>query len=106
MSTTGFCRTPPSRSASRMIRFTQYEEDEPFAFQSSVSTDQSHTFMRRCCARLRVVELYEPYGGRNVHGPLPTRFCCSAVARSISAACPDEDRVVRFAWSQVWLPSM
>src|SRR5215472_15084428 len=97
MSTTGFRSTPPSCSASRMIRLTQYGEDEPFAFQSSVSTDQSHTFIRRCCARLSVVELYEPYGGRNVHGPPPTTCCCSAVSRSISVACPDGDKVVRSA---------
>jgi hypothetical protein len=40
-----------------MIRFTQYADEEPLAFQSSVSTDQVQNFIRRCCARLSVAEV-------------------------------------------------
>ena len=47
MSTTGWVRELPF-SARVMIRFTQYAEDEPLAFQSSVSTDQVQTVIRRC----------------------------------------------------------
>jgi len=103
MSTTGCLSTPPSDSASEMIRFTQYADDEPFAFQSSVSTDQVQTVIRRCRARVSVVELYEPPGGRNPQGWMPVRLTCSALARSISAAWAEADRVVSVAWSQVWL---
>ena len=77
-----------------MIRFTQYEDAEPFAFQSSVSTDQVQTVIRRCCAWLSVVALYEPPGGRNPHGWTPVRLTCSAVAWSISVPCAEADRVV------------
>ena len=88
-----------------MIRFTQYADDEPFAFQSSVSTDHVQTVIRRCCARLSVVELYSPPGGRNPQGWMPVRLTCSALAWSISAAWAEADRVVSVAWSQVWLSS-
>ena len=57
MSTTGCVSTPPCRSARLMIRFTQYADEEPFAFQSSVSADQVQNVIRRCCASLSVVEL-------------------------------------------------
>src|ERR1700741_1606798 len=105
INTTGCERAPPSRSASLTIRFTQYGDDEPSAFQSSVSTDHSQTLIRRRCAWASVVELYEPPGGRNAHEGTPVRLTCSAVAWSISLPCADADSVVIFGWSQVWLPS-
>jgi hypothetical protein len=40
-----------------MIRFTQEGEDDPLAFQSSVSTDHSQNFIPRCWASVSVVEL-------------------------------------------------
>ena len=36
------------------MRLIQYDEPEPRAIQSCVSTDHSHTLIRRCCARLSV----------------------------------------------------
>src|SRR5674536_24887 len=59
MSTTGCCWLPPA-SAREMMRSTQDAEVEEPAFQSSVSTDQFQTAMRRCWARARVVEVYAP----------------------------------------------
>src|SRR5215207_1993279 len=102
-STTGCCWLPPAM-ARETIRSTQYDDVDVPAFQSSVSTDQFHTAMRRCWARLSVVELYSPYGGRNRHGAMPTRAFCSAVARSISLAWPDALSVGICGWSHVWLP--
>lgn len=47
ISTTGWRSTLLSRSASRMMRLTQNDEPEPRAIQSCVSTDHSHTPIRR-----------------------------------------------------------
>lgn len=57
MRMTGWACGPPSDSASEIIRFTQEAAAEPFAFQSSVSTDQLNTRMFRCWARLSRVGL-------------------------------------------------
>jgi hypothetical protein len=55
ISTTGWRSALPSCSASRMMRLTQNDEPEPRAIQSCVSTDHSHTLIRRCCASLSAV---------------------------------------------------
>ena len=81
-----------------MMRFTQYEEDDPLAFQSSVSTDQVQNFMLRCCARVLVVVLYEPPGGRNAHGGIPMRLACSAVARSMPGTKSRGSLPALFMW--------
>ena len=62
------CSWLPPACASVMIRFTHDWSAEPLAFQSSVSTDQFQTAIRRPCARLSVVLLVAPYGGRKKHG--------------------------------------
>src|SRR4051794_35135389 len=102
--TTGWAWVPPAW-ARLMIRLTQNESPDPLAFQSSVSTDQFQTLMLRAWARLSVVLLYEPYGGRKKHGGLPTKLICSAVVRSISVAWSAADSVVMSGWPHEWLPS-
>src|SRR5829696_3163062 len=103
ISTTGCAWLPPA-TARETIRSTQEGSVDVPAFQASVSTDQFHTGMLRCWARLSVVESYSPYGGRNTQDPTATRLFCSAVARSISAAWPVELSVGILGWLQVWLP--
>jgi len=53
--TTGFDNAPPSFSARRTMRFTQYADADPAAFQSSVSTDHNQTAVRRRSAMRSVV---------------------------------------------------
>jgi hypothetical protein len=67
------CPGPACRGGTRT-------RDDPLAFQSSVSTDHSQNFILRCCARLSVLELYAPPGGRNAQGTVPTSALCSAMA--------------------------
>src|SRR5215204_5197363 len=100
MSTTGWSCVPPAWARLRM-RLTQKASPEPLAFQSSVSTDQVQKLMPRAWARLRVVLLYAPYGGRNTQGAEPTRLTCCAVASSIWAACTDAVRVDMSGCDQV-----
>src|SRR4051794_31255414 len=83
---TGWVWLPPA-SARVTIRFTQYDEVDVLAFQSSVSTDQFQVLIRRSFAWLSVDELYSPYGGRKRHGRVPTRLRCSALAASIWSPC-------------------
>src|SRR4051794_31296332 len=82
MRITGWAWLLPA-SARLMIRLTQTAEAEPWAFQSSVSTDQFQTLMWRARARASVVLLYEPDGGRKKQGAPPTMLDCSALALSI-----------------------
>src|SRR6266700_5069848 len=99
------CACAPPASARDVIRLIQNASPDPAAFQSSVSTDQFQTRMWRCWARLSVVALYSPYGGRNTHGYRPVIDASRVRCRSISAACPAAPRLGRLWWSQVWSPS-
>ena len=104
MRITGWVWLPPA-CARLTMRSTHTCADEPAACQSSVSTDQFHTCMPREAARLRVVPLYAPYGGRKKQGRVPTSDRCWAEARSISAACPADESVRMSGCDHEWLAS-
>src|SRR5687768_13115412 len=104
MRITGCCCDPPA-CASETIRSTHICAPDPPAFQSSVSTDHSHTDIRRCNAALRVLVLYSPYGGRNRHDGWPVTAACVLLVRSISTPCADALRLGMLGWLHVWLPN-
>src|SRR4051812_18740507 len=101
---TGCVWLPPA-CARLTMRSTHTWAPEPAACQSRVSTDQFHTCIPREAARLSVVVLYAPYGGRKKHGELPTSERCWADVRSISAPCAVDESPVKSGCDQEWLPS-